>query len=192
MKNATLLVIDAQMGFSPICPDELPVPTALDIVPNINKLLEMPWKLKIATQDWHPYDHCSFVTSGGPFNRHCVENTIGSMFLPELHTDKFNIIARKGYHKDTDSLSAIPDNSWLYNISDEIYLAGICTNICVVLTGMDLFDSGPERKIYIIEDACATLDVPVDNPYNADKMKKQAIEMGIKYISIKELQWTSQ
>lgn len=106
MKNSTLLVVDPQRGFSPLCYEELPVPTALDIVPNINSLLHMPWKWKIGSQDWHPYDHCSFNDCGGPFNRHCVENTLGAMFLPGLCTDKFNIIVRKGYNKDRDSLAA--------------------------------------------------------------------------------------
>lgn len=79
---------------------------------------------------------------------------------------------------------------WLHSMTDKIYLAGICTNICVVLTGIDLLGcpAGPEREVYIIEDACATLDLPADNPYNAEKMKKQAIEMGIKYITLKEIQ----
>lgn len=187
--NATLLIVDAQRGFSPLCPDELPVPTALDIVPNINLLLHMSWKLKVATQDWHPYDHCSFNDCGGPFNRHCVENTLGSMFLPGLQTDKFNVIVRKGYYKDHDSLSAIKDNSWLISAMNEIcgaaYLSGICTNICVYETAKDLLSW--TKEVYIIEDACATLDLPTDNQYNADKIKKQAIDMGIKYISVKEL-----
>ena len=124
MKDSTLLVIDPQRGFSPLCPDELPVPTALDIVPNINTLLLMPWKLKIVTQDWHPYDHCSFDDYSGPYRRHCVENTVGAMFLPGLHVDKFNVIVRKGYHKDHDSLSAITDNPWLLTIGNKIYFTG--------------------------------------------------------------------
>lgn len=191
MIDATLLVIDPQRGFSPLCMDELPVPRALDIVPNINILLHMPWRLKIATQDWHPYDHCSFSDCGGPYNRHCVENTIGSMFLPGLHTDKFNVIVRKGYYKDHDSLSAITDNSWLTAgsvVRNKIYLAGICTNICVVETAMDIAKVRSNASIYIIEDACATLDTPADNPYNADKIKEKAESLGIKYISLKELQ----
>jgi nicotinamidase/pyrazinamidase len=188
--NNALLVIDAQRGFSPLCMHELPVLTALDIVPNINILLHMPWKLKIATQDWHPYDHCSFKDYGGPYNRHCVENTLGSVFLPGLYTDKFHVIIRKGYHKDHDSLSVITDNFWLGETlaqeCDAIYLTGICTNICVYETAKSLLSW--TKEVYIIEDACATLELPADNLYNAEKIKEKAILMGIKYISLKELQ----
>lgn len=191
MNDSTLLVIDPQRGFSPLCMNELPVPKALDIVPNINILLHMPWKLKIATQDWHPYDHCSFNDCGGPYNRHCVENTIGSMFLPGLYTDKFNAVVRKGCHKDHDSLSAITDNPWMAAecvIGKKVYLTGLCTNICVVETAMDIAKARPDASIYIIEDACAVLDLPIDNPYNAEKIKEKAKSLGIKYISLKELQ----
>ena len=30
-------------GFTTLCPDELPVPGGLDIVPNVNRLLDCPW-----------------------------------------------------------------------------------------------------------------------------------------------------
>jgi len=37
--GACLLVVDAQQGFTELCPTELPIPGALEIVPNVNRLL---------------------------------------------------------------------------------------------------------------------------------------------------------
>src|SRR5437868_4354077 len=34
-----LLVVDIQRGFTTLCPEELPVPGGLEIVPNVNRLL---------------------------------------------------------------------------------------------------------------------------------------------------------
>src|SRR5919199_1114614 len=38
-----LLVVDAQRGFTTLCPDELPVPGGVEIVPNVNELLALRW-----------------------------------------------------------------------------------------------------------------------------------------------------
>ena len=39
LRHSALLVVDVQCGFTTLCPDELPVPGALEIVPAINRLL---------------------------------------------------------------------------------------------------------------------------------------------------------
>src|SRR4051812_162604 len=133
-KNSAFIVIDAQRGFSELCLNELPVPGALEIVPVINKLLALSWKYKFATQDWHPANHCSFKEQGGPYPPHCVQNTDGSRFLPGLKQEEFNAILRKGYKQDKDAPSPLRDHHHLkqgLQGLEAIYLAGICTNICV-------------------------------------------------------------
>ena len=35
-----------------------------------------------ATQDWHPADHPSFVSQGGQWPDHCVEDSPGAAFHP--------------------------------------------------------------------------------------------------------------
>jgi nicotinamidase-related amidase len=63
-----------------------------------------------ATRDYHPADHCSFNTHGGPFPSHCVQNSAGSKFAPpiahlltELSADKRAQVVFKGFSKDVDS-----------------------------------------------------------------------------------------
>ena len=60
-RTTSLLVVDAQSGFTELCPNELPVPDGLAIVPAVNRLLQLPFARIDATQDWHPPDHCSFL-----------------------------------------------------------------------------------------------------------------------------------
>src|SRR5262245_60827309 len=97
---AALLVVDAQQGFSELCPDELPVPGALAIVPQINKLLQLPWARIEAHFDWHPPDHRSFLRKeDNLYPPHCVVNTRGADFLPRLHTERIHAIWRKGFQR---------------------------------------------------------------------------------------------
>ena len=69
----------------------------------------------VATRDYHPVDHVSFMPKG-PFPAHCVQGSPGSFFLKPiasaLATAKKaggNIdIAFKGLHEDIDSFGALP------------------------------------------------------------------------------------
>eukprot|EP00434_Breviolum_minutum_P024013 symbB.v1.2.021190.t1/scaffold1779.1/size154953/18 len=38
----------------------------------------------VATRDYHPHDHCSFNSAGGPFPPHCVQGSLGSYFHPRI------------------------------------------------------------------------------------------------------------
>jgi nicotinamidase/pyrazinamidase len=58
MKNA-LIIVDVQNDFLP--GGALPIPQGDEVVPVINRLTEV-FDLVIATQDWHPADHVSFVS----------------------------------------------------------------------------------------------------------------------------------
>lgn len=69
--------------------------------------------LVLASRDYHPKNHCSFATHGGPFPPHCIQGTPGSYFESEiaktlnklLPTNKA-FIAYKGFCKDVDSFGA--------------------------------------------------------------------------------------
>src|SRR5439155_14052670 len=104
MSTSSLLVVDVQCGFTELCPNELPIPRALEIVPKINQLLEVSWPRIDASQDWHPPDHCSFLGQRDSlYPPHCVMGTPGAEFLPGLETDRFHVVWRKGFEKDRDA-----------------------------------------------------------------------------------------
>lgn len=188
--NSALGVIDAQGGFTTRFPDELPVPDGHAIVPVVNWLLTMPWKLVFATQDWHPADHISFKAQGGPYPPHCVQETPGADFIPGLWTNYFHTVFRKGFRKDQDAYSPFKDHPWvasgLVDGFETVYLTGICTNICVFETALELRGYG-QKNVVIIEDACAVLDLPADNPYNPASVRTAAIAAGVKFIQAKEI-----
>ena len=70
----------------------------------------------VATRDYHPCDHISFMGQNGPFPAHCVQGTPGSYFLPSIASalaaaktagGKVDV-AFKGMHEDIDSFGGLP------------------------------------------------------------------------------------
>lgn len=112
----TLIIIDVQNDFVP--GGSLEVPDGDQIIPVINSI-QGYFDLVIATQDWHPQNHISFASNHKgkkPFETiewrgmdqilwpdHCVQNTKGAEFHPELNLKKTEAIFRKGMEPEIDS-----------------------------------------------------------------------------------------
>ncbi|WP_458627003.1 bifunctional nicotinamidase/pyrazinamidase [Winogradskyella sp. PC D3.3] len=195
----TLLIIDVQNDFIPN--GSLPVPYGDQIVPIINKIQDK-FDLVIGTQDWHPKDHISFASNhdgksvfdeieihGQPqtlWPNHCVQGTAGAAFHPDLNTDKFEAIFRKGTHKTIDSYSAFYDNDHLKSTglagylkekgTTQLYLCGLAADICVYFSARDAVKEGFD--CFFIEDASKALDKDV-----FEKRKKEMIAMGIQMLT---------
>lgn len=188
--RAALIVVDAQRGFTTLCPDELPVPGGVDIVPAVNRLLELPWLRIDATQDWHPPDHCSFLgRSGNLYPPHCVMNTQGADFLPGLHTERYQTIWRKGFKADFEAYAVTAQHPAFVQMlrASGVKIAvvcGIATNICCFFTARDLRVAGFE--VVIVEDASAGIDVPAAGLFQS-KAKTQGIGLGIQYRGVGDL-----
>ncbi len=61
--------------------------------------------LVVATGDWHPRDTAHFAINGGPWPVHCVEDTTGAAFHPNLVLPNNAAIAYKGQSKVDDGYS---------------------------------------------------------------------------------------
>ncbi|MBS0616288.1 MAG: bifunctional nicotinamidase/pyrazinamidase [Verrucomicrobia bacterium] len=182
-----LIIVDLQKDFMPGGP--LGVPGADKLATLINPLMKK-FPLVIATQDWHPLDHCSFAKNhpGKKVGEsvkikgisqvlwpvHCVRDTAGAELVEGL--DKTPIASHfyKGTDQSIDSYSAFFDNAHLRStgLSDylksrgvtDVYLAGVATDYCVLYSAIDAVDLG--FKVYIIEDACRGINL---QPGNIDK-----------------------
>jgi nicotinamidase/pyrazinamidase len=185
--SASLLVVDVQQGFTTLCPAELPVPGALEIVPVVNQLLRLPGWLRIdASQDWHPPDHCSFF--GRRYNLyppHCVQGTVGANFVPGLETAYFGAIWRKGYQRDFEAYAVTAQHPALPAFLRasgvrSVAVCGIATNICCFFAARDLRTAGFD--VVLVEDASAGLDVPAAQLYQA-AARAEGQRLGIEYCS---------
>jgi nicotinamidase/pyrazinamidase len=188
--HSALIVVDVQQGFTTFCPKELPVPGGLEIVPQINQLISLPFKRIDATQDWHPENHCSFLGQrDNIYPQHCVMGTPGAEFLPGLHTHKFHAIWRKGFLADMEAYAVTAQHpAFIATLKESgietVVICGIATNICCFYTARDLRQSGFE--VIMAEDASAGIDVPQAGLFQA-KAKQEAQSMGIRYLRVAEL-----
>jgi nicotinamidase/pyrazinamidase len=191
LHESGLIVVDAQCGFSELCPQELPVPGGVEIVPAINRLLEHSWARIDATQDWHPPDHRSFHGREDSFYPpHCVAGTRGAEFLPGLATHRFHTIWRKGYHRAVEAYAVTAQHPGFGDTLRRsgvrtVAVCGIATNICCFFTARDLRHEG--FRVLIVEDASAGIDVPAAGLFQA-AAKEEGTGLGIEYLAISDLQ----
>jgi nicotinamidase/pyrazinamidase len=188
--TASLLVVDAQCGFTDLCPLELPVPGGIDIVPRVNELLALPFRRIDATQDWHPADHCSFLgRRDNLYPPHCVMGTRGAEFLPGLHSERFSAVWRKGYDRDFEAYAVTAQHpAFAATLTASgirtVVVCGIATNICCFFAARDLKAAGFD--VWMAEDACAGIDVPAAGLFQA-KAKADGTAMGIRYGTVADV-----
>lgn len=187
---SSLLVVDPQRGFTALCPKELPIPGGLEIVPNVNRLLDIPWARIDASQDWHPPDHCSFFgRRGNRYPPHCVMGTPGADFLPGLRTERFHTIWRKGHERNFEAYAltaqhrAFADFLRICGIAT-VVVCGIATNICCFFVARDLRRAG--FRVVLVEDASAGIDVPAANLFQK-QTKEEGQRLGIEYVTVQEM-----
>jgi Amidases related to nicotinamidase len=96
-RSSCLIVVDVQRDFMP--GGALPVPQGDIIIDPLNRLIELFSSKGLSivfTRDWHPRDHISFSDRGGPWPPHCVMNTSGAEFHPNLRAPHNVVIISKG------------------------------------------------------------------------------------------------
>ena len=169
-----LLIVDIQNDF---CPGgALAVPNGDAVVPIVNKLIDR-FDVVIQTQDWHPAGHSSFASSHEgkkPYETfeayygtqilwpdHCVQETEGADFHPDLKTKKTQVIIRKGFRKTIDSYSTFFENDQKTTTGltgylkqrgiNDLYIVGLATDFCVKWSVLDGIDEG--FTMHVVEDA---------------------------------------
>jgi nicotinamidase/pyrazinamidase len=94
--KTALLVVDVQNDFADPG-GSLYVNGGEEVVPVVNREIEKALAagvLVVYTQDWHPSSTPHFQKDGGIWPVHCVQDTWGAAFHPELHVD--GPVVRKG------------------------------------------------------------------------------------------------
>lgn len=191
LSKTALLVVDAQCGFSELCPEELPVPGALAIVGRINQLLAMAWKRIDASQDWHPPDHRSFYgQEDNLYPPHCVAGSRGAEFLPGLAERRFQTIWRKGFNRDFEAYAVTAQHPGLFELYraegiESVVIAGLASNICCFYAARDFRNT--RFRVLLVEDASAGIDIPAAGLYQR-QAKHDGQHLGIEYTTVKDVQ----
>ena len=153
--TTALLVVDVQNDFAdPV--GSLYVQGGEDVVPVINREIERAraaGATVIFTQDWHPESTPHFQKDGGIWPVHCVRDTWGSEFHPDLVAD--GPVVQKGTNgEDGYSGFTMRDPESGETISTplaemlaaagatQLVVAGLATDYCVKSTVLDAREKG--------------------------------------------------
>ena len=175
-----LIIVDLQNDFMP--GGELAVNDGDATVPVANNLARR-FETVVATRDWHPANHGSFVTAhpdrsvgdltmlGGleqvVWPVHCVQDTPGSAFHQDLDLTQIDEVFYKGTDPDIDSYSGFFDNGHRRGTgleeylrtkgADRLYILGLATDYCVKYTALDARRLGFET--IVVEDGCRGVEL---------------------------------
>jgi nicotinamidase/pyrazinamidase len=107
----------------------------------------------IASRDWHPQNHSSFVEQGGRWSRHCMQETVGAELHPNLQIQSITKILSKGMNPIIDQYSAFDTGElidWLKsNKVRRLFIVGLALDYCVKATSLDAVRFG--LQAYLIE-----------------------------------------
>ena len=153
-----LIIVDVQNDF---CPGgALAVPDGDAVVPVINGLMNR-FPLVVATQDWHPANHCSFVEQGGIWAPHCVADTNGAELHPDLRIEGIHLRVRKATTTESDAYSGFQGTDLAEQLRaravTEVTVVGLATDYCVKATALDAIAEG--FKVSVFADACRAVNV---------------------------------
>ncbi len=175
MPRDALLLVDIQNDF---CPGgALAVPEGDRIVPIANwyaRLFERRGLPVFASRDWHPAETKHFQAWGGPWPPHCVQETRGAAFHPQLSLPDAAVVVSKGMDPEQDAYSAFqalaPDGK---SLADELrargverlFVGGLATDYCVRASVLDALRQG--FQVFLLEDAVKGIDLGVGDVHRA-------------------------
>jgi nicotinamidase/pyrazinamidase len=201
INNRAFGIVDVQRGFMPVAPEdlglagfgELPVPQGGLVVPVINRLTKaarIGGAAVFTTRDWHPTVTAHFTTGGGLWPVHCVADTPGADFHPDLDIENVpdfkkgqepleqgdEDLSYSGFFGTDFSGRHLPD--WL-NRSEisTVFLSGLAFDYCVGATALDLLKKSG-LVVTVIEDATRSVA-----PESAKIMRDDLLAAGIRLIN---------
>jgi nicotinamidase/pyrazinamidase len=165
-ESTASLDVDSQKGFTPLCPNELPVPEGDEIVDEQNTQAKKA-KYRLGSKDAHHRKAIWVATANEPqltpivgtnvdvrWNSHCNIGEYGFELLDGLPpVSEYDFFVYKGIELDMHPYSACYHDlaktkstgliEWLlqHDISDVI-VGGLATNYCVFETVVDLVNAG--------------------------------------------------
>ena len=179
-EKSALVVVDVQKDF---CPGgALPVPDGDKVVPVLNTYVTkfVDRKLPIFfTRDWHPEDHISFKARGGPWPPHCIQNSPGAEFHPDLIIPPGSVIVSKATESDKDAYSGFQGTALAEQLTQHkvrrLFVGGLATDYCVKNTILDGLDEGFE--VVFLYDGSRGVDVQKGDSEKAidEMLRKGAI-----------------
>jgi nicotinamidase/pyrazinamidase len=177
-----LIVVDVQNDF---CPGgALAVTQGDEVVRPLNKLIEEfleRGEPVFKSRDWHTEKTKHFAAYGGTWPVHCVQNTKGAEFHPDLIDDMHIRVISKGLG-DADCYSAFDETDLALQLHrlgvEEVWIGGLATDYCVKNTVLDALKEG--FRVKALENAMRAVEV---NAGDGERAIAEMREAGAEIIS---------
>ena len=180
-KKKALIVVDVQNDF---CPGgSLAVANGDEVVAPLNKLISEfldCGEPVYRTRDWHPAQTKHFAAFGGTWPVHCVQETRGAEFHPDLSDDPRVTTISKGIDENADGYSGFDGTNLAQLLREEdveeVWIGGLATDYCVKHTVLDALREGFEVKA--LAEAMRAVNVnPDDGAKAIEEMRKAGAEI---------------
>ncbi|MCY3748790.1 MAG: bifunctional nicotinamidase/pyrazinamidase [Chloroflexi bacterium] len=172
-----LLLVDVQNDF---CPGGALAVTEGDaVVPVLNDWVaaaERGGARVFASRDWHPIDHLSFAAQGGIWPPHCVQDTPGAAFHPDLELPDDAAVVSKAEQPNHEAYSAFDSGELGEKLRAagirRLWVGGLATDYCVKASVLDAIEV-PGLEVRVLTDAIRAVDVaPGDGDAALNEMRK--------------------
>ncbi|MFQ6125903.1 MAG: nicotinamidase [Candidatus Heimdallarchaeota archaeon] len=178
-KKDVFIIVDVQRDF---CPEgALPVPDGDKVVPILNEYIKRFQKAGspiYATRDWHPPNHTSFKPYGGIWPAHCIQNSEGAAFHPDLMLPEDVRIVSKATNPSKEAYSGFDSLQFKEELEQKsikrIFVGGLATDYCVKSTVLDALKFGFETILLV--DAIRGVNV---KPRDSEKAIEEMIRKGV-------------
>ena len=179
-----LIIVDVQNDFLP--GGRLSVPGGNTIIPVLNHYIAGFYSHRLpifATRDWHPDNHCSFRQYGGDWPPHCIANSDGADFPPDLDLPVYTNIISKAKTEANDAYSAFSEtqlNALLQSLQvKRVFVGGLATEYCVLNTVKDAIQY--QYAVFILTDAVRAINRQPDDDQQAFAAMEQLGAVSIYY-----------
>jgi nicotinamidase/pyrazinamidase len=145
------------------------------IIPQLNSTIRVFDEAHLPiyfTRDWHPKNHCSFVSQGGVWPPHCIRNTNGAKFHPNLEIPSDANIVNKGTKPDSEAYSGFQGTALATEMQElhvkEVFVGGLATDYCVKNTVLDALNLG--FSVALLTDCIKGVDLKSTDSTDAVKL----------------------
>jgi nicotinamidase/pyrazinamidase len=149
-----LFLVDVQIDF---CPGgALPIAEGDKVVPVLNRWIAAAVAKGVpvfASRDWHQLGHPSFKERGGPWPPHCIQDSEGARYHPDLHLPADTIKVTKGARFDKDQTSDFDQTGLSVRLHQDgvrrLFVGGLAEDVCVHDTVIGGLQEGFEMVVIL-------------------------------------------
>lgn len=153
-KGDALLLVHVQRDFC--SGGALPVPDGEQVVPVLNDWIGAAVSAGVpvyASRDWHPLGHPSFRENGGEWPPHCLQDSLGASFHPDLRIPADAVLVTSGVRFDHDQYSAFNQTGFAEKLRRDgvkrLWVGGLALDVCVQATVLDALKAGVEVTLIV-------------------------------------------